>query len=168
MLRNIALFACGIGLISAAVAQAQESEQVIIYKWKAGYLTHYAKLPPRGIAGVVKLDKDGQIIQEEVDDDMSAMRPMRPPVQRPSSNNTAQSNSKDNNADAQDKALPEGAISRDERCKQAQNDIEVLRSVPADKPVNVEDSEGNLVPMTDEQKAARMAQAQELVDRLCQ
>lgn len=166
--KSLVIACCAFSL--AASAQSTAPAKVVVYKWSQGGVVHYSTQPPRGKGHVVKLDERGLPIRD--DDDIlasaNALRPMRPgqsqDAPKVAVNEKPQSERTGNGDEA---ALPEGAISKTERCANAQEEIRTIESADPNQPINVEDSEGNLIPMTDEQKKARLDNAKALVERLC-
>ncbi|UJF24481.1 hypothetical protein L0B52_09175 [Suttonella sp. R2A3] len=156
-----------LGLLFAyGVASAQNGDmgQVVIYKWVENGITHYSKMPPRNMNGVVMIDKHGLEIQDESALRASyeaAMHPLRPESQstEPSEENDSVVSAADS-----DKPLPEGSITRAERCEQAQHDIATIKN---NEVVYETDAQGNLVPVSQDVKAQRLKNAEQTAAQVC-
>lgn len=158
----------GCCLLSMAVSaqNTPTTAKVVVYKWSENGVVHYSAQPPHGKGNVVKLDERGLVIHDE-DDIMAAantLRPMRPNQDDGSSSVSSPQTQGENSGEG---ALPEGAIPKSERCANAQQEISMIENASPSQPINVEDADGNLVPMSDEEKTARLESARALVERLC-
>lgn len=127
--------------------------QQIFYKWYVHGRAHYAKYAPRGVKNVIRINGQGMLVSERPDNNTFAvLRPVRPtaPNEQAADKNRAQ-------------PLPEGTITREQRCAAAQNNISQL-----DKPkVFEDDGNGNLVPLSADQISQRRQQAQGIIDQFC-
>ncbi|MBV7434691.1 DUF4124 domain-containing protein [Cardiobacteriaceae bacterium TAE3-ERU3] len=161
------MIGCSLFSIAVSAQNTPATAKVVVYKWTQNGVTHYSTQPPRTLGNVVKLDERGLIIHDE-DDIMATANVLRP--MRPDQNNNLSSVLDDDQADHHDsenEVLPEGAIPKSERCANAQQDIQTIESAESGRSITVEDAEGNLVPISDEEKNARLQSAKALVERLC-
>ena len=127
----------------------------IFYKWRSGGKTHYGKYVPRGVTSYTKINEQGMLVSERpTSDSIAVLRPVRP---TDTSGNAAPAN--DN------QPLPPGAISREQRCAEAQQN---LKTIQTKTNIVEDDGKGNLIALSSEQIAERKQQAEGIVDRYCQ
>lgn len=161
------------GCVLSAQAQTKTGEeQFVVYKWYQNGRAHYGKVPPRGVTNFVKLNEYGMVINERPDtESFQVLRPRRDdaaggaqitPVTADNPANPAAQPSPE--TAAQQQPIPEGTITREERCQTAQNDLNVMNTK---KSIYEEDSNGNLIPLDAAAVEARKAQAQQDITSFC-
>lgn len=152
---------------AAASAQAQNRDgsvsldnQFVIYKWFENGVAHYGKAPPRGVSNYITLNEYGMEIRKDRpyanETGSNIIRPVRP--------ESMEMAGQDGNA-AADENLPQGSISREQRCDLARENIGMMRNKTT---VYEDDGNGNLVPLSDDAVAQRMQEAQAQVAEFCQ
>lgn len=152
-----------LALMAATSAQAQNREgavsldnQFVIYKWFEGGVAHYGKAPPRGVTNYIMLNEYGMEISKDRpyanETGSNIIRPMRPEA--------AAENSAEQGA-----PLPEGAISREQRCDIAKDNLKMLRGKTT---IYEDDGNGNLVPLSAEAIAQRRQEAESQITEFCQ
>lgn len=178
MKRIILTAMVAIGCVSLVQAQQKTGEeQFVVYKWYQNGRAHYAKVPPRGVTNYIKLNEWGIVITDRPAEDEfngSILSPMRPSTggkgaqitpagthDKQAANTTPATAQP---ATQSNEALPEGTITRETRCKEAQDNLNTINNK---KTVYQEDSNGNLVPLSAEEVESRRAQAQEIVSSYC-
>ena len=175
MKRIILMGMVAIGCVSLAQAQTKtDDEKLVVYKWYQKGRAHYAKVPPHGVTNYIRLNEYGIVITDRPAEDEfngSILRPMRPasaqnaPVSPAGSASAAQSSaSTPAAADQGNQPLPEGTITREARCKEAQDNLNTINNK---KTVYQEDNNGNLVPLSAEEVESRRSQAQEVISSYC-
>lgn len=146
-------------------AQAQNRDgnvsldnQFVIYKWFEGGVAHYGKVPPRGVSNYIMLNEYGMEISKDRpfanETGSNIIRPIRP--ETPASETAAEG------ANA---PLPEGSISREQRCDIARDNVKMLRNKTT---VYEDDGNGNLIPLSSDVIAQRLQQAEEQAAQYCQ
>ena len=125
--------------------------QQIFYKWYSRGRAHYAKYAPRGVKNVIKINGQGMLVSERPDNNTFAvLRPVRPATPNAQNANGSQ-------------PLPEGTITREQRCATARKDLDTLG-----KPkVFQDDGKGNLVPLSADEISERSKMAQGIIDQFC-
>lgn len=171
---------------AAASAQAQNRDgsvsldnQFVIYKWCEGNVpliqpediskskycppsvrSIYEKSLKRGITNFTCLNEQGMEICKDRpyanETGSNIIRPVRPESMEMAGH--------DGNA-AADENLPQGSISREQRCDLARENIGMMRNKTT---VYEDDGNGNLVPLSDDAVAQRMQEAQAQVAEFCQ
>lgn len=175
MKRIILMGMVAIGCVSLAQAQTKtDDDKLVVYKWYQKGRAHYAKVPPHGVTNYIRLNEYGIVITDRPAEDEfngSILRPMRPasaqnaPVSPAGSASAAQSSaSTPAAADQGNQPLPEGTITREARCKEAQDNLNTINNK---KTVYQEDNNGNLVPLSAEEVESRRSQAQEVISSYC-
>lgn len=182
MKRIILLAMVAIGCASIVHAQQKTGEeQFVVYKWYQKGRAHYAKVPPRGVTNYVKLNEYGMVIndrptEDEVNNMLSPLRPSTlntsgaqiTPVSANDKAAAPASTSAPAAATPGNEALPEGTITREQTCQEAQNDLATINNNTSNnKTLYVQDENGNRVPLSAEQIESRRAQAQEYVSSFC-
>ena len=125
--------------------------QQIFYKWYSRGRAHYAKYAPRGVKNVIKINGQGMLVSERPDNNTFAvLRPVRPATPNAQNTNSPQ-------------PLPEGTVTREQRCATAQKDLNTL-SQPT---VFQDDGKGNLVPLSAAEITERTKQAQVIIEQTC-
>ena len=125
--------------------------QQIFYKWYSRGRAHYAKYAPRGVKNVIKINGQGMLVSERPDNNTFAvLRPVRPATPNAQNANGSQ-------------PLPEGTITREQRCATARKDLDTL-SKPK---VFQDDGKGNLVPLSADEISERSKMAQGIIDQFC-
>lgn len=164
-----------VALGCATLVQAQEKkdgEKLVVYKWYQKGRAHYAKVPPHGVTNYVKLNEYGIVLTERPDtESFQVLRPKRrdgaeggaqitpvEPGSKPAVANTATAQT------AVSEAPPPGTITREERCKTAQDDLNVMNTK---KSIYEEDSNGNLIPLSAEDVENRKSKAQQDISSFC-
>ena len=177
MKRIILMGMVAIGCVSLAQAQTKtDDEKLVVYKWYQKGRAHYAKVPPHGVTNYIRLNEYGIVITDRPADDEfngSILRPMRPdsaqnaPVSPAGSASAAPSSAPTPTPAAANQGkqpLPEGTITRETRCKEAQENLNTINNK---KTVYQEDNNGNLVPLSAEEVESRRSQAQETISNYC-
>lgn len=131
--------------------------QQIFYKWHARGKTHYAKYVPRGVTNYTKVNSQGMLVSDlPTSDSVTVLRPLRPAENRAG---TAPAT-----AAATNQPLPPGSTTREERCANAQKD---LKTIQEKSNIVVDDGNGNLVPLSQDQINERKQLAENDL-RFCQ
>lgn len=134
--------------------------QFVIYKWYEKGIAHYGKVPPRGVSNYIMLNQYGMEISKERpyanETGSNIIRPIRP--------ETSASENMGSGSHAES-ALPEGSISREQRCDIARSNVKMLRNKTT---VYEDDGNGNLIPLSKEVIAQRLQQAEQQVTEYCQ
>ncbi|SUO96286.1 Uncharacterised protein [Suttonella ornithocola] len=154
-----AIMAVCMGAPAWAVTDGEASlaNQFVIYKWYQGGIAHYAKTPPRDIKNYVMLNEYGMVIRKErPSTEGSNTNVIRPVKAQQSESNIQQDNTSE--------PVP-GTITKEQRCDTARKNVQIIQTK---KTIYEDDGQGNLVPLSDSQKAERLQQAQQLVSEFCE
>lgn len=147
-------------LLFTGAAFAQAKGDMVIYKYNDGKgKASYSQVPPHNESNFDTLKTTAVGYLNDMNDAPSHLRPAAPtePVVRPKPIAVKEDKPKEE--------VVEGTISREQRCKDAQSDITLLKERQT---IYEEDKSGNLVPLSPEQAEQRLKQAEEIVAKVCQ
>ena len=139
-------------------------KQFVVYKWKEGGKTRYAKRPSRGVTDFTMLNEYGMEIRKDRPysngKDSNVIRPVRVTPE----DLTGESNNAAVDPNAPSTSEVPGTITRQQRCDTAKKNLSMMNTKTV---VYEDDGRGNLVPLSKDAVQTRKKEAEESIKSLC-
>ncbi|WP_331344285.1 DUF4124 domain-containing protein [Cellvibrio sp. UBA7661] len=135
-----------IGFCVAALALSQSAIAAKVYTWKdKNGVVHYGEHPPKDVQAILVKTRTGH--SEPTPAQIAASQP-KPAAEQQSAAQSGQQSLKD-----------------PERCAAAKENLEILNTVAR---LRIQNADGVMVPMTEEDKKQQRATAQKIIEQACE
>ncbi|WP_197085525.1 DUF4124 domain-containing protein [Cellvibrio sp. pealriver] len=136
-----------IGFCMAALALSQSAIAAKVYTWKdKNGVVHYGERPPKDVQATLVKTRTGH--SEPTPEQIAASQPKPAAEQQPAAQSGAQQSLKD-----------------PERCAAARENLEILNTVAR---LRIQNADGIMVPMTEEDKKQQRIEAQKVIEQACE